>query len=672
MGTGLLCEHAVGLALPILCLGLVVASPAPISVSPPGGSGAVPPLSSPARPSAPIRGLGPRLAAQARHSDPAAPLRFLARGLDPRVVRGLGGQTTAQLGPVIAGWIPAGRLAALASAAVYVEAPAPLRPALDVSRVQVQADQADFAEGFASAHRGSGVLIAAYDTGVDLSHPDFRTLDGTTRVAALWDQTLDGQPPPGKASGDLCARDALVAGACRHRDREGHGTQVLAVAASSGPRYRGVAPEAELVVAASADFEMLLDALDWFRSTAAELERPMVVNLSLSGQEGPHDGTSLESQALDAYAHPVVVAAGNEGATPVHALVRLDKGDVRQVALRFPILPQAALRRAVVDIWGDVGLPLGVQVRVVAPGGALRAETETVGPGEPGGTWPLVVGTTTVGWASLDAEAEANPFNGQGHVRVGVELSGWEDDPEGLGYITVQVRGEGRIDLWVDSPASEPAPIRFDRDRVLGTDDQVLGDSDFTLSDLATTKSPVAVSAEVGRTEFVDAEGIRRSVGGTVHTIASFSSYGPTLSAGTTGPKPDLAAPGLLVIAARSQDAPMDQSGAVSPLYRAGAGTSLAAPHVTGALALLLGARPELPAAEAKALLLSSAQTDRGADPQADARWGAGRLSVADALARVVERKSGCRCVDAAGPDPWAAVWSLALLLGWARRRRAG
>ncbi|MBQ8547462.1 MAG: S8 family serine peptidase, partial [Lachnospiraceae bacterium] len=36
---------------------------------------------------------------------------------------------------------------------------------------------------------GRGVLVAIIDSGIDYTHPDFRNVDGTTRIAALWDQT---------------------------------------------------------------------------------------------------------------------------------------------------------------------------------------------------------------------------------------------------------------------------------------------------------------------------------------------------------------------------------------------------------------------------------------------------------------------------------------------------
>lgn len=37
---------------------------------------------------------------------------------------------------------------------------------------------------------GQGVLIGFVDTGIDYTNPLFRAADGTTRIAAIWDQTI--------------------------------------------------------------------------------------------------------------------------------------------------------------------------------------------------------------------------------------------------------------------------------------------------------------------------------------------------------------------------------------------------------------------------------------------------------------------------------------------------
>ena len=56
---------------------------------------------------------------------------------------------------------------------------------------------------------GEGVLIAIIDSGIDYSHPDFRNEDGTTRIEALWDQTIPGNPPEGFRIGTLYTREQI-------------------------------------------------------------------------------------------------------------------------------------------------------------------------------------------------------------------------------------------------------------------------------------------------------------------------------------------------------------------------------------------------------------------------------------------------------------------------------
>lgn len=44
---------------------------------------------------------------------------------------------------------------------------------------------------------GKGVITAFLDSGIDYRHPDFRKEDGSSRILAIWDQTIAGNPPAG-------------------------------------------------------------------------------------------------------------------------------------------------------------------------------------------------------------------------------------------------------------------------------------------------------------------------------------------------------------------------------------------------------------------------------------------------------------------------------------------
>ncbi|MET9617169.1 S8 family peptidase [Kitasatospora indigofera] len=110
--------------------------------------------------------------------------------------------------------------------------------------------------------------------------------------------------------------------------------------------------------------------------------------------------------------------------------------------------------------------------------------------------------------------------------------------------------------------------------------------------------------------------------------LASFSSTGPLAYSG--GMKPDIAAPGVDITAARSQE--MTDGG--QGLYRTISGTSMATPHVVGAAAILAQQHPDWTGAQLKEHLMSTAKgLDGGYSPY---EVGTGRLDVAAAVRTTV------------------------------------
>ncbi|MFD1274306.1 S8 family serine peptidase [Streptomyces kaempferi] len=110
--------------------------------------------------------------------------------------------------------------------------------------------------------------------------------------------------------------------------------------------------------------------------------------------------------------------------------------------------------------------------------------------------------------------------------------------------------------------------------------------------------------------------------------LASFSSTGPLAYSG--GMKPDIAAPGVDITAARSQD--MTDGG--EGLYRTLSGTSMATPHVVGAAAILAQRHPDWTGAQLKEQLMSTAKgLDDGYSPY---EVGTGRVDVAAAVRTTV------------------------------------
>lgn len=161
---------------------------------------------------------------------------------------------------------------------------------------------------------GEGILLAVLDSGIDYYLPDFRNEDGTTRIAWLWDQTLDAgrapyTPPRGFSIGvefseeqinaalDLGSREAAFV-QIPSTDRSGHGTEVAAVAAGSNasPLLRGVAVKATLLIVKLANLQTgfprtteLMRGVQWAIQKAREMGMPLVINLSFGNSYGPHE-----------------------------------------------------------------------------------------------------------------------------------------------------------------------------------------------------------------------------------------------------------------------------------------------------------------------------------------------------------------------------------------------
>ncbi len=192
-------------------------------------------------------------------------------------------QTHRRAGVVVVD-VPVGRQAALAAdlnaRGIPARPPLPVRPLLNDSVPLLHVPPL-WGQGL----RGAGVRVAIVDTGIDQTHPDL-----AGRVAAHADFSGAGE-----------------------RDDVGHGTHVAGIIAGAGAVYRGVAPEATLVVAkalsaAGGSEDAVLAAMSW-----ASTQDIAVMNLSLGGPGSPTSPLSREVDALAADGIIVCVAAGNDG-----------------------------------------------------------------------------------------------------------------------------------------------------------------------------------------------------------------------------------------------------------------------------------------------------------------------------------------------------------------------
>ncbi|MFD9001482.1 S8 family serine peptidase [Streptomyces sp. NPDC059582] len=111
-------------------------------------------------------------------------------------------------------------------------------------------------------------------------------------------------------------------------------------------------------------------------------------------------------------------------------------------------------------------------------------------------------------------------------------------------------------------------------------------------------------------------------------SLASFSSRGPRL--GDQAVKPDVTAPGVGIVAARAAGTTMGDP--VDSDYTAASGTSMATPHVAGAVALLAQQHPGWTGQQLKDALISTAHTVSG---EKETEQGGGRIDIASAMGPV-------------------------------------
>jgi len=247
--------------------------------------------------------------------------------------------------------------------------------------------------------RGSNTLVGIIDTGIDYTHPVFRQADGTTKIALLWDQTIQSgtRPPQTDYGSEYTAEDINRALASDQpldivpsTDDTGHGTFLAGIAAGSENTendFTGAAPEAGLVVvrlkeaknylrtyylipegtAAYQETDIMM-GIQYLVYAAVRLQKPMVICLGIGTASGDHEGNSYLSQYMNQVGGLrgicLVAACGNEGNAGTHYYGRLESsGASEDVEIRV----DSGEPGFIVEIWGRA--PDILSVGFVSPGG---------------------------------------------------------------------------------------------------------------------------------------------------------------------------------------------------------------------------------------------------------------------------------------------------------------
>ena len=485
--------------------------------------------------------------------------------------------------------------------------------------------------------RGQGVLIGFLDTGIDYLREDFKASGGRTRIAAVWDQTIQSvnyEEDTGEAAGTEQYDREQVQGMVQYgtvytredinaalaaeregqnpydivpsRDENGHGTFLAGVAAASETAdYIGAAPEAEILMVKLKpakkylrDFYLLPERVEAYSETdmmmgvrflqqyAIREKKPLVICVGLGTASGSRTGALPFADLLNTLARQVntvvVTCTGNEANNRTHTS-GLAVSDTEPSEIEITV--GADERGFVMEIWAE-SLDI-LSVAITSPSGErisrIPARIDT------GGVYNFLLERSQVAV----------------NYRVVESASGYEvifmrfiNPAQGIWKIHVYSLTNivGRYNAWL--------PLK-----------QFLsGDTYFLNSNPSTTLT------EPGAAERVISVGAYNHI-----TDASYAASGRGYTA-TGLVKPDFVAPGVDVYGVRAGGG-----------YTTRTGTSVAAAHAAGAAALLLtwgvtdGNLPYMGTNEVKSVLIRGAKRENNT-VYPNNIYGYGKMDVIEAF----------------------------------------
>ncbi len=583
-----------------------------------------------------------------------------------------------QTGDILAARVPVDMLESLArEPSVISVAMSYKRPGFNhFSKTDIRADLVHQGFELPQAYQGEGVIVGVIDSGIDFSHPDFSD-DNGTRIQYLLEFTKEGgQNEWTKAQIDV--NPALVT----QRDGdggEGHGTHVTGSAAGGGrfsSTMKGVAPRSDIIfIKGVRDPESsggfgdvdVVSGVQYIFQKADILGKPAVVNLSLGAPVGPLDGTSLYEQALSNLtgAGKIIVAAcGNSGFDRIHAGGQTQP-DVVNVSMLIPNNPQLSASQ----LWYKQGavshIAIGAYIQdtqgewyynetpIIPVGQALGFDNQgNIAP------HPLVVNQQTVGYVVIDAITTQDPQNGDGNIFIYIINDNVQNVDISSALWTILTVGpvSERLDAWVVRGGEfYDQPMGFEGYT------EMPGNTSYTTGSPSTALKVISVGSYVTNYEWTDIDGIQRAwknphpnrdpdqtVFPEIGQRSHFSSIGPTRDGRIA---PDISAPGEFIFSTMSSHLTEGQ-GYIRPLVLQGGkylgmdGTSMASPHVTGLVALMLQIDPTLTYDQVIALLQETARTDSHTGAVPNNYFGAGKI---DAYA-VIKHMAG------EGPGPGETI----------------
>lgn len=496
-----------------------------------------------------------------------------------------------------------------------------LKPELKSTIEEIKA-RSDLLPPSARGQQGKGAIVGIVDYGCDFLHSNFRNPDGSTRILTLWDQTALAGLSSYLGYGRVHTQIEIDA-ALRSTEpytslgydpgRASHGTHVMDIACGNGngSRVPGVAPNADIIFVQISASDIawegpdvvgsnfggsvqLLEAIQFIFEQAGE--RPCAINISLGTNGGPHDGTNLVEQGIDAIvtAKPnraVVIAASNSYEDGIHASGKVTQGNFIDLVWQ---IGQFDFTHNELEIWYSKDDRLQLEL--------IDRDDLSIGTVDLGASAEIFNQANEL--IFFVAHRQGDPNNGDNTIGIFMNTGAM---PSSLPtQLKIRLHGvaisNGQFHAWIER--DDPGQSSFAPPH----------DNSHTLGSISCGKQSIAVGSYDAHTAG--------------QPLSWFSSAGPTRDGRE---KPEISAPGHNVWAANSST-------------RVGitrmSGTSMAAPAVTGVIALMLAEarnlNKELTIEQIRDII---ARTARLNPPNTawDDRYGMGRVDASASVQKVRE-----------------------------------
>jgi len=521
----------------------------------------------------------------------------------------------------------------------YLQIAQKIVPLIDEAVADVRADSVHLGIGLNQPYTGKNVMIGITDWGFDYSHPNFYdTLLNQTRIHAVWDHyRTDGNSPVNYNYGvEYATPQDIVAAQSDTFNVYGyayHGSHVAGIAAGSGagnPNLRGVAFESDLLFTTFYhDEASVMDAFAWMKEKADNANKRLVVNMSWGLYHlGTLDGTSILGQILDSYTAQNVVfvtSGGNNGDVDFHLMHTFNNDLIRTKVDFYPYSANPNMWGQSLTMWGTPtnSFETRFEVKQGANTIAVSPWYNTVSAANYVDTF-IVINTDTI-FYNLTME-DAHPLNQRPHARLRIKNTNTS-----LAIILNTKASGGTVHFWnvvelTNDLGNWGMPFSISG---AGT---IAGNNEYGIGEPACNAAVISVGAY--RSEYTLSNG--SLFGG---TLASFSSVGPTLDGRI---KPDISAPGRSVTSSLNSFSNVNPTvsttvnfNGIDYPFGSLSGTSMSAPVVSGVVALLLEADPNLTPQQVKDFIQLTARLDDKTgviSAPGSVEWGMGKVNAYHAI----------------------------------------